>query len=78
MFFPGIGASLYPFVLPSGAAIGPFGAATFSAETVALLPLSALNAVAVTFDKLFANVFPSGVVSASSFPSFPATPFTVV
>jgi len=72
MFIPGIGGSLYPFVLPSGAGIGPFGAVTFSAETFALLPLSALNAVAVSFDRLFANVFPSGVISASSLPiTFP-------
>jgi len=70
MFIPGAPGSLYPFVLPSGAGIGPFGAVTFALEGLALLPLSALNVVAVSLDQVFGSIFPSGVLPASNIAPF--------
>lgn len=70
MFIPGSPGSLYPFVLPSGASIGPFGAVTFGLEGFALLPLSALNVAAVSLDQIFGSIFPSGVLPASTISPF--------
>ena len=66
MFLPGLPGSLYPFVLPSGSTIGPFGAITFATEGFALIPLSALNVFAVSLDQLVSPLFPSGVFSAQN------------
>jgi len=65
-------STLFPFIAPSGLTIGPAQAVTYATESVLLLPLSAVNLLAVSFDSIFTAsglTFPGGVVTL--FPPLP-------